>query len=1346
MEWVRSTYSILEAAAESGSEPDIERLDRIRSRYDEAERAYGPVLAEIEAESRSTATELQRSSAEISRLSEELEAQRRSSEVLADWTRHLERSRSWRITRPLRALGVRIRRLLGRSATQPELPPVSQATSGESPSGVGAGSAQLAREPGAPSRERLVAWIEHLEGSRSWRITRPLRNAGNRVRLLRRRTRQPESRQPSETAAAALRSGAADRSMASEQMLIEWIRQLEGSRSWRITRPLRSVASFGRRVLRRPSVQPEPPAGSTEHHPAESSGAPAPVDGSQAGPVRHLTVALQIPALEPAPQRIEPLVQRPADEVVEQIRVSTTPGPDFEEFDAEIAAGRDRLAKLIAFYLPQFHAIPENDAWWGTGFTDWRNVVRGTPRFAGHYQPRIPRDLGFYDLSDPATIRRQTELAREAGLHGFAFYYFSFGGRRLLERPLERFLSDRSIDFPFCVTWANENWTRRWDGLNDETLLRLDHTPDDDAAMVDDIQRHFEDPRYIRIQGRPLFLVYRFDVLPQARETVHRWRELWEKRHGEKPLIFMVQSFEDDPRPYGADGAVEFPPQRLARWDNTISSEMHFFDAQFAGYVIDYESLVTKALQKQPPPFTWIRGVTPSWDNDARRQGGGTILHGSTPELYERWLGGLIDSAQEHPALGEPFVFVNAWNEWAEGAYLEPDLHCGAAYLNATARAVSREKAPIPAYTPSEPEPRRAEKTKVLLVGHDAYPHGAQMNLRGLGERLKTQFGCEVAYLLFEGGPLTADYAKYGEVHVCEDPGRIGPIARRLRNLGYGQAVVNTLAAAEALPPLKEAGFRAVSLVSEMPGVIRMLELESAAETAARHSNAVVFPAAVVAEAFSEFAEVPPDRTAILPQGLAREKTNPSVPAEVDLRSELGIPADARVVLNVGYADQRKGIDLFLETAGQATADAPNLHFVWLGNLNAEALELRARLERSAAENVHFAPFTEDISPYLDLADVFYLSSREDPFPSVVLEAMDAGLPVVAFRNSGGIEPLAETHGALVDEEDVTGALAALRKCATQTDPDAAEERRRVVQDRFQYDAWAFDVLRLLDRDLRKISVVVPNYNYADYLAERMESIFRQTHPIFELIVLDDGSTDGSLGRLEQIRTETGRRFRVIRSEASSGSVFMQWRRASQLARGELLWIAEADDGCKPEFLERLIRDMQTDTAFAFSDSAQIDQGGAPLASSYKDYYRRSANGVMQADFVLDGDQFVRSCLVERNLVLNVSAVVWNLEVLKETLDRCLDELLEYKLAGDWHLYAATALNGKRVAYVADPLNVHRRHENGVTNSLDKELHLEEVRRVHSRLVDWLQADPDERARMEAYETELKRQFGARSS
>ena len=204
------------------------------------------------------------------------------------------------------------------------------------------------------------------------------------------------------------------------------------------------------------------------------------------------------------------------------------PGPEFEEFDPQIANGAPPRTKAIAFFLPQFHAIPENDEWWGKGFTEWANVVRGSPRYVGHYQPRLPRDLGFYDLTRAETLPRQVELARAAGIHGFSFYYYWFDGKRLLERPLERFLNDPAIDFPFCLTWANENWTRRWDGHDDEILIAQTYDPGYDVALVDDLQRHFADPRYIRLQGRPLLLLYRADCIPDAARRIERWRELWE--------------------------------------------------------------------------------------------------------------------------------------------------------------------------------------------------------------------------------------------------------------------------------------------------------------------------------------------------------------------------------------------------------------------------------------------------------------------------------------------------------------------------------------------------------------------------------------------------------------------------------------------------------------------------------------------------------------------------------------------------------------------------------------------------------------------------------------------------
>ena len=220
------------------------------------------------------------------------------------------------------------------------------------------------------------------------------------------------------------------------------------------------------------------------------------------------------------------------------------PGPHFEEFDPAIAANRKRAVKALAFYLPQFHAFEQNDEWWGKGFTEWRNTSRGLPRYVGHAQPRIPRDLGFYDLTHPEVMKAQVALAQAAGLHGFCFYYYSFNGQRLLHEPVERFLSDPSVEMPFLLIWANENWTKTWDGLEKSVLMSQDYRDEDEDGLLADLARHFADPRYIRVDGRPLFVLYRPSLLPQPRQRFARWRQKWRDQHGIEPLLFMAQGFE----------------------------------------------------------------------------------------------------------------------------------------------------------------------------------------------------------------------------------------------------------------------------------------------------------------------------------------------------------------------------------------------------------------------------------------------------------------------------------------------------------------------------------------------------------------------------------------------------------------------------------------------------------------------------------------------------------------------------------------------------------------------------------------------------------------------------------
>lgn len=357
------------------------------------------------------------------------------------------------------------------------------------------------------------------------------------------------------------------------------------------------------------------------------------------------------------------------------------------------AGGEAPDVRLIAFYLPQFHPVPENDRWWGPGFTDWQNVAKATPLFEGHYQPRLPGALGFYDLRLDEVRHQQVKLARSHGIHGFCYYYYWFNGRRILEQPLNRYVADKKIDFPFCVCWANENWSRRWDGGNREVLLVQEHDTASDMKFIREVIPLFKDPRYIRVNGLPLLVLYRADLLKNPSATAAGWREECEKAGLPGIHLCAAQTFDvTDPRPYGFDSACEFPPHKHAI--GHIAHDQRGLPEDFKGWVCDYELVARHSLTAPVPDYPLYRGLFPSWDNSARKRNQALIFHQSDPSRYEYWLRGLVSYTRQHLVGDQRIIFINAWNEWAEGAHLEPDLKYGSAYLEATRRALSGQTDP----------------------------------------------------------------------------------------------------------------------------------------------------------------------------------------------------------------------------------------------------------------------------------------------------------------------------------------------------------------------------------------------------------------------------------------------------------------------------------------------------------------------------------------------------------------------------------------------------------------------------------------------------------------------------
>ncbi|MCW2274651.1 glycosyltransferase involved in cell wall biosynthesis [Rhodoblastus acidophilus] len=649
---------------------------------------------------------------------------------------------------------------------------------------------------------------------------------------------------------------------------------------------------------------------------------------------------------------------------------------------------------------------------------------------------------------------------------------------------------------------------------------------------------------------------------------------------------------------------------------------------------------------------------------------------------------------------------------------------------------------------------RAARGRGVVLIGHDALPAASQRLLLALGGLLKKRFGMEIAFVLLEGGALAEAYGELAETFIVgETRGDAWTDLRvhlgELFRCGYKHAISNSALSGGVTGVLKDLGFDFCSLVHELPKLIRARDLAQTFVALRQRGRAVVYPNAFVKNALDAAFGVDDDRAVVIPQGL---HDAPVVPegARAQLRRELGLPPDAEIVLNVDFGSLLTGVDLFPLLAERLRTMRPGAHLVWLGDVHPViAPWLKHDIRQRGLTNITILPFDRDVGRYFGAADLFVSTSREDPVPSGLLQALRTGLAVVAFAEAGGHAEMIggdERLGALAPCADVKAGAArivdSLKRRASGDEANAAYRARAVVE-RCDFALYGAKLLSLIDPEYRTVSVIVPNYNYAEHLRDRLTSVFAQTFPVLETLFLDDASADDSLAVAREVAAQAGRDMEIRARTENSGSPFRQWKAGLDEIRGEFVWIAEADDMSEPRFLDEAISRLAAapNAAFCFTDSKAIDAQGAPVFNSYKSYYGEYGDRGLETSGAFSGADFLRRFLAVRNVVVNVSSVVWRTQALRDIFQKLGEEPFSLRCAGDWRIYVEACRSGKEILYIADTLNIHRRHDRSVTHSLDRIEHIKEIEAVQTVALEGEGPQSDLRTRAAAWRARTAREW-----
>lgn len=799
--------------------------------------------------------------------------------------------------------------------------------------------------------------------------------------------------------------------------------------------------------------------------------------------------------------------------------------------------------KLIAYYLPQFHPIPENDKWWGKGFTEWRNVARAFPNFEGHYQPRIPGELGYYDLRLPEVMKRQVELAKQHGISAFCFHFYWFAGKTLLEKPILQFLEDKNLNMQFSLCWANENWSRRWDGSDDDVLMYQKHSPEDDEAFLRHIERYFKDSRYHKVDGKPVLTVYRPSLFPEPKATVQRWRRLAREMGFPDLYLIATNSFGfTDYSEMGFDALSEFPPHMIkaANVEHTINT----ISLRTGKRIRHYQDVVESEINKEPTAGRCHPGITMGWDNSARKPKWGEIMHGATPDLFQKWLDHCVSRAKQNPR-SEQLVFINAWNEWAEGTYLEPDKRFGYGFLDACGKVIRNE-----VYGSLEKQElvfgmkfQKEDQPNILLCAHHSGDQlfGGERSFMDVVEAV-SQKGLNV-YITLPSRPDASylralqkhsveirifaykQWSKDNEASLLAVPDFISII----RDIKAEIVYVNTIVVRSPLEAARLCGVKTITHAREIITADRNLQ-----DQIGLHGDFI----ADIVNRSSDLIVANSNATALCFSGSRSVITVPNI-VDIFEYEISNIVTDGIVKFGLISSNlPKKGVEDVIELARRCEHSVPNARFTIIGPLFRDGVVEFTSGRRKVPSNIEFVDYIPSpVDAVARVNVVLNFSHFQESFGRTILEAMAASRPVIVY-DWGALPELVdhEVTGFIIPFKDFDAAIEAV-KCLAQAATlsemgAAARQKAKVVSDRETYNNQIGEAIQsVLDGNCDRRPVSSPkNHEYANLPVDIiicvhnalvdtqacLSSVEQHLSLNHRIIIIDDGSDGDTAAFLDR--------------------------------------------------------------------------------------------------------------------------------------------------------------------------------------------------------------------------------------